>query len=790
MKKALLFLFTCMLSLVAQAQHKILFEEKTSEAYQLKYSSSNQAPLQGLLQVLEQHQVTTANGRPPRKPELTLRFMQQAQVIDAGEVLHLKVQLMKPELSGSTQYKDFHLGDALLPARYKAQVKLLNAKGEVVHKYTRAVEMQANGAELLAVQLPDTAANQNYRLLVEQEELEYQAKDVTELRERLRLVQAYYTADVRVLQALQEVSRIRPDDIDRLTFQNRQLQELERSYTYLKDENLPQKLNLKQQDPQRLTYKLKQLEEVLQERRKAINYSFATLDEQFYNRGLGLLQNGNGSAAQAYFAKAVDANPHFAPAHVQLARLDLRNGYLREATNRTLDVLIRMRTDPHTKNMAIALAHEVYLAHLSKGNGHTSEGYYQEALEAYAAARDFCGAVGGLRCNLQVLNDGEAKAAGGLYRTMLEQGKKLLAQQDLQEAERVANEALRFQRQYDYALHNAGGATELLGQVKFQYYLLMIDKGKQALAQQQYQAALTHFEEAEELEQNYTLAPVRELRQLAQRAAKPVLLAMLRQGYEQAMQNNLSGARSISAKVNTLQERHALVQDKEVQQQYTLLRERIFTQECANAQANYDKHFRNAQALEHEQKFIAADQAYSAAIQAAEENQACAIASFTAQDARAVIAAAVAYQRQLEQANYSISRKKYTDATIAYEEARKLYLAREVNKFGLDHISLYNFAKGHRTKDFTAAVVGFYIGMGEEQVALDLLKELLAGGYRKGKTKKVQQQLGQQLAQRDVQQGQPQDAKQQAAKYSQSNRNLKKLRKAYEKERKRLSRQG
>ncbi|TPE44788.1 tetratricopeptide repeat protein [Pontibacter mangrovi] len=789
MKKAILFFAVALASFAVEAQNKLVFEEKTAEAYVLKYgtgSGSSQAQLNSIINILTQNQVTTRNGRPPRKPEFALRFEQQAQITDTGDKLQLKVQVAKVQVSGSTDYKGFEIGDALLPDKYKAKVQLLNAQDKVVQVYDRTVTIKPNGVALLQEQLPDTAANQSYKLQVVEEQVEFTAADVQQLREQLGLVRAYYAADDRVLQALKEVALVRPDDIDRLPLQDRKLHELEEQYEFLKKENYTEKLHLKQQDPQRLKYKMEQLQQVLQERRKAVNYTLATIHEHFYNRGLSLLNNGNALVAQTYFVKSVEANPNFAPAHVQLARIDLMNGYIREATNRIRDVLTRMRIDPQTEQLAQLLAQDIFAAQVNEGNRFTTRGEYSSALEAYAEARDLCSTIGGLRCNLQALNDGEARAANGVYRSMVESGKQLLSRNDLQEAERLAQEALGFQREYDYVLHNATEAGDLLDQVKFHYYLGFIEEGKRFLAQQNHRAALGQFEEALALEQRYTFRPMQELRQLSQKAAKPVLLAMLTDGYEQAMQNRLGTARQTAADATAMQERFALVQDAEVQSKYKLLRERIFTQECINTQTTYDKHYQNAQALVREKKFIAAAQAYEAAISAAEGMAECGVATFTATDGRTAIAAAANYQRKLEEANRLISGKKYSEAILQYETARSYYLSQQVNKYGLDHISLFNFAVKHPDQPFTAAVVGFYANEGEEQASIQLLSLLLEKGYRKGKTRKVQQQLGKQLALKDVQQGQTGEAKILSVKYSQNNRDLKKLKKAYEKERKRL----
>ena len=204
-------------------------------------------------------------------------------------------------------------------------------------------------------------------------------------------------------------------------------------------------------------------------------------------------------------------------------------------------------------------------------------------------------------------------------------------------------------------------------------------------------------------------------------------------------------------------------------------------------QADYDRHYQNAQALIREKKFIAADQAYQAAINTAGTKATCMIATFTSEDGRATIGDAVTYQRMLEEANRMVATGRYTDAIQRYSEAEQHYLGKSIARFGLDHISLYNFAREQSKLAFTATVVDHFTNIHQEKAALQLLSNLLDKGYAKGKTKKVQQQLGIQLAILDVNSGRIEAANVLAATYTQGNKSLKQLGKAYEKERKKLT---
>jgi hypothetical protein len=230
-----------------------------------------------------------------------------------------------------------------------------------------------------------------------------------------------------------------------------------------------------------------------------------------------------------------------------------------------------------------------------------------------------------------------------------------------------------------------------------------------------------------------------------------------------------------------------LAQDKEVVGKYNLLRDRIVTQECQNAQNTYDDHLQQAKELARNKQFLGADKAYIAALKVAGDNTVCQLADFTAKDGREAILPAVRYQQMLEDINRFVASSRYTEALQTYNQAEKHYKAYEVNRFGLDHISLYNYAKETTKLPFTAEVVQYYASQGEEEVAISLLTILLQKDYKNRKTKSVQEQLGKQLAAQDVQLGLKDNSEALAMRHTNNNHDLKKLRKAYEKERKRLA---
>ncbi|GGG17159.1 hypothetical protein [Pontibacter amylolyticus] len=793
MKRALLLIWILTAAVAVQAQSQLVFNEAIPVSFLIKQeaaASSSQVNSNKMIQLLTEGGTTASKtgGRPSRKTEFVVRLEQHSRIAKAGDQLQLKVQLQQIGVNGDVHYRGFDLGSVLLPEQAKMTVRLLNSQQKEVKRYSLPIlNLKPNGIVALETTVPDTANSQGYTLKIEGLELVYTPADVQELEGQINLIKDYYAADATLNKMLQDVVLIKHDDVDRIKQEDKRLRDMEEMLDKLQDKRFSDKLSLNQYDPQRYTAKSNQLNQLLKERRKAVNYTLATLDQQFYNRGISLMARNNLAAASTYFVKSLEVNPRFAPAHLQLARLDFMSGNLQGAAGRTRDILTQMRVDPETQQMALGLAHDIYSSFMAEGHAHNGRGDYRSAVAAYADARALCSTLGGLRCNMPALNDGEGRAVYGYYRSMVEEGKRFLSRGDLAQADQLANDAYTFQRQYDYLLHDAPEAAELQGQVKYQYYVQHIDKGRQAMKSKDYRYALEQFESALALEQGYTFQPVRELGNLLQQAAKPVLLSQLAEGYTLAMNNRLSDARAVASSAENMRSRYALERDNEVQGKYIELRDRIFTQECRNVQAEYDRHYQNAQSLVREKKFIAADQAYQAALHAAETKVTCTIATFTAEDGRATIADAVAYQSMLEEANRMVATGRYTDAIQRYNTAEQHYLTKKVGRFGLDHISLYNFAREQSKLAFTASVVDHFTSIHQEKAALQLLTNLLNHGYAKGKTKKVQQKLGIQLAILDVSSGQTETAKVMAASYTQGDKKLKYLGKAYEKERKKLA---
>ncbi|HEY4652337.1 MAG TPA: hypothetical protein VIG72_13030, partial [Pontibacter sp.] len=283
MIRAILTAFLLFAAFVVQAQTKLIFEETTPEAYLLKYSATgtgSQPHINAILTLLKEGDVSKRGGRPARNPEFVVRMEQQARIADAGEKLQLKVQLSKIGVNSDVTYRGFGVEDVLLPEKLNVKVRLLDGRKKELQTFNLTnIAFKKEGITLLDVTIPDTTkATPNYSLVIEPKELVYTAESVNRFKNYLNLVRDYYAADVTLNTALQDISRIQPDDVDRISLHDRNLRQMEDMYARIKEQNFREKLNLRQYDPQRLTEKMGDLNRLLQERRRAVDYALSTMD--------------------------------------------------------------------------------------------------------------------------------------------------------------------------------------------------------------------------------------------------------------------------------------------------------------------------------------------------------------------------------------------------------------------------------------------------------------------------------------------------------------------------------
>ncbi|WP_210486545.1 tetratricopeptide repeat protein [Rufibacter aurantiacus] len=766
----------------AQSSSKVLYEQTKQET--ISISSFANSDLNALAQ-----QLGRDNHHRSGKLVLPVEYEQQEKITRTGDQVAVNASVRHVRVREQVLFREFDFSDALTPTVITAKVQLLGREDKVLQTFDISNKsISEDGATVLVqTSVKDTSDFTGYKLKVVEKKLGFSASNDGAVRNRLNLVNRYYEADARLAQLSRDLQAVNPNDIDHLALHGDRLKLLERDLALLDDNRMERELGLRRHDPVQLQRRMQDLELRMRERRIALDQMWARLPEIFYNRGLEMAMNGNVRAGREFFERSLQANPAFAPAHLQLARLDFKAGYLKEASKRTRDLLNRMQVDPETYRFGQELALDIQNEYVRNGEQLNNQGKYRQALEQFEEAQDFCRGISSLRCRPELWEKGIEFAKNGIYDDLLQDGRQALDQKNLNQAEKLAREAQQYARNNKTAIDSDAAATNLLRDVQQQVYAGYMADGRKALQTKQYAAALMAFEKGKSLVSDFGLESQPDAEKLLRQAARPVILEKIAQGQLQANANKLPQARSISAEVTNLQIRYGLVNDKELDGKFRALNQGIFSQECANAQASYDQHYQRSLQLSAERKFAQAAAALDQAIAAAKDNGGCAIPSATAEVELARIDAPAHYQELLQKANALIGQNNMPEAVKVYQEASRHYETAAVARFGLEHASLLAFAVTHENKTFVAEVARHAAANGDATGALELVKRLVTLKYTKYNLNQLQEQIGQLLATRDAQANPKGDYKQLANTYTGGNKDLKTLNKAYQKQFKKLT---
>ncbi|WP_345165296.1 hypothetical protein [Nibribacter koreensis] len=784
MKARLHFLVFTALLLVsgqAMAQSKVIYDQKRQETLSIS-SLDNQI----LNRMAEEMEIPSRRGN---RIVLPIEFEQQERITKGNGQITLSVQVRNVRVRDRVLYRGFDMAEALDPSVISAKVQLLGREDKVLQTFTvSAKDISKEGsADLVQTTIQDTSAFEGYKLRVIDRVLDLSSRNRNAVSERIALVKEYYEMDGRLAQLSRELQAINPNDLDYLAQHKDRLIALQSNLDRLERKNLDRELDLNQHDPIQLRRKMKDLAYQFKERALALDQMYARLPEIFYSRGLEMAMNGNLRAGRDFFMRSIQANPAFAPSHLQLARLDLKEGYVKEAGQRTRDILNGMQPDPETYRFAQELALDIQNDYVREGERLNNQGKYREALQEFEDAREFCRSISSLRCHPELWDRGIAQAKNGIYDNYLKAGQQALAQKQLGQAEKIARDAQAFAQQNKTAIGDDIDARNLMREVQQQYYANFMADGRKALQAKQYSNALTAFEKAKDKALDYQLNEQADAISLTRQAAKPVLLAKIAVAENQALGNLLAQARTAAGEVSAMQVKYGLVNDKDLDVKFRGLSQRIFSQECQNAQTAYDQHYRTALQLSSEKKFYLAVNALEEAIASARDNSGCAISSATADVELTRIDAPARYQEMLIQVDALVSKGQMAEAVQTYLQAGQQYQDADLVRFGLVHASLVNFGVQHANKTFIAEVTKYAAAHSEPVAAIDLLKRLIVLDYSGYNLNKLQELVGEQLATRDAQANPKANYKALAETYTAGNKDLKKLNKAYQKKFKKLT---
>ncbi len=388
----------------------------------------------------------------------------------------------------------------------------------------------------------------------------------------------------------------------------------------------------------------------------------------------------------------------------------------------------------------------LYDKYMRKAKDFSNASKFNEALEEFYSANRVCTKYSALVSCTPDLESGIFAAKTGVYKNMLAKAEDASKANRLDEAEKLIDDADKYQQ--NNRLEKLVRFDALLVEVKQKRYNNWIQEANSLYASAQYKQSLSKFDDAKRIEIKFSLKADKALDGYITKAARALIISNIDEGKAKVAVNQLVAAKTAYAEAKSLQEKYLLQSDSEITNEISNLKNKIFTQECANAQNAFDKQFATAKQLAEQKKFIEADAAFDATLTIALQYSDCGIVTTLVINKKAECLPGAVYQKKINSANDFLRNGNYQQCIDTYVDAGSYFEKNNVSKLGLTFQHPYEYIVNSNEK-FIYFAVQYYIDKQDFTKAFLMLDELRKRDLGKRDTKDYQTVIGTELAKID-----------------------------------------
>jgi hypothetical protein len=833
------FLFgSLVLAQTMAAQSLIFYQNTRTDAFLVKLSGGG--PSQAITDHFIQR-LSTSTNKPAYRTEFIVAQDEYVRLTKVGPMEYeVYVTLGNTRLTGDILYKGFSMVEQLKPTGVQFTLQRVNKVGIVQESFPFG-EVALVGDPVLVANFRDTDSTLQFAegsVRVADKQIIYARESKGIFDQRTILIDDYYTAIPKLEALTIDLKKVNPDDFEHVAEQQNTLNLYIKRLNDISSSNYPTLLDLTSADPANFLTKYQEVNALAQDLNTRLATTKIEIAERYHKRGLVFVQQNKPADANKDFLEAVRLKPTYAPSHLELARMRYREGDIAGAKTRLLTIAKDCQPDEVTKTGANLLGTTIYQNILGNADYAIKQKKFGTGLQSLSEARSLCTDLQ-LGCTPQ-LEDLMGQAHTGIFSAKVDTARLLLSKLELEASEIKATEAISYQktnatyikdvtpairvqsdaqiRIYQRILTNANGfadqgklreaeaeaqkalayqaahtaaiaepsaAKTALLRVKGLIYKDNITKSKVLADQNQHREALPLLDEAVLIETEFAVTKDLTLWTAVQKSAKAVILEDYNKGQIAAKANKLPEARSLAQTAQSNSEKYRLQADADVVKANEAAGGAIFSQECANAQTEFDNFNREAETLKKVKKFIEASETYDKGLAAVAKQASCGIDTRRASEGKTEIASPVLYQQYLKQAQASIDGNDSKAAIETYLKAGNLAASENLlNRFGLEHATLFDYILGSGRLEFTRYGAIYLTEKKEFDHAVELLHKVVQMGVSKGLIKDLMVRLGTELGLRDKASGTGGDPKSKVLEYTRGNSKLGTLSKAYLKARK------
>ncbi len=475
----------------AKAQNKEVYS--TSDRTEVTYQYNENAYKEGRIVNFFIEEIAKSIPKQIKYTKYNFSFYKTCRIAYTGNNHYVaSVEFINAECDGDVMYKSFSISDAIIPPMADMTVAI---KGRSVKPLASAnlehVPITSGYNKMASLEFNDTAKNFAYTFDLNITKIYYDDAAKNRFNDMRKLIDDYYQADFQIDEYNRVLDKFDFENIDMIIVYDIQLKEVEKAVETLFNRNFAGTLKLNEKDPTDYLDKFSKLSERSIGMREKMNVLLATLDKQYYEKGMGYYEKNEFQSAEKFFKRSISVNKYYSPAAYRLAKILYMRDSITEASTIISGILQNMNPDHNTRKLVVEMADTLYRAFIGHGNYFIVQEKFNEALSLFEACRNFCASTPGLKCDNEV-SKGLSKSKYGIYKSYLAVAQKAMDNDKLDLAQVYIEEARKYQR---------NNSSEIIGDAECDAYIARLVrayiKSGDLLAQKgRYEKALGYYQMA------------------------------------------------------------------------------------------------------------------------------------------------------------------------------------------------------------------------------------------------------------------------------------------------------
>ncbi len=763
MKTRILCFLIIFYSISSFAQSKLVFQAEQKKSFLVSYMNSYEESQIIINEMLEA--IGKFIPKPAYQTKFTISFDESIKITKDKNLLTIFVDYQNINLNGDLHYKGFDMSDVLIPAKYEFTASLYGEKNIFLSNFTLPKNKFEFNFNEVKLDFTDTSKiGNNYNFTVNNLKLFYDHSSRKRFNEKASLIDEYFMSDKDIHFLDKQLSAINPNAYENIEETQKKLDDIKIKIDNISSAMFWQALEINKYDPLNVGPLMSGIQESFNDIQKQLNYTLSKAPHLFYDKGVDLYNDKKILEAKTNFEKSLYYQNNYAPSQYYLALIAYNVMNYTESKQQLQKLVKFNNLDDYTHKSAMDLAYTLEWIDLNSAASNLTQKKFEEALTAAAQAETFCKSIPGFTCS-DTIELIRKDCYNGIYNQAVLNAENSFKLKKIDKAEGEVNKAIDYQKQNSKYINNSLKADELLGKIKVEQYSILVSKGKDEMALKSYREAFDDFKRAVGLEQIYEVRKDKQLPELIKSSKKEILLIMLIESENEVTSNQLSKARTALKQVMDEQKEYNLISDTKLNQKIETLKKAIFSQECNNAQKDYDSNIALAEAAVLEKQFIKAESFYNQAMQIVKSNYDCSLNDNLAVSGLKSVEKPAHYQKSLNECIDMARDIKYSQSIDSYNKLTTYYNENVKDLNGIQHAALKDFIATFEY-GFLLHGITWFTTNGDIETGFSLLKVLRQRNLNKSLCKLQQQSLAVAFALRDFKAGTTQNPKVKVAEYT------------------------